>query len=182
MTTTRHTTGSAKTAGPVPPACRTADHRPAARRRTHDARTARWGRRFGPAPAGRAPDPNRVDRSAGGRGPRHRRRASRTVAAADNRRARGQAAMAPARLVSAYRRRHRLADQVATGAARRPGRLDAGRRRSCLPGSVPDPLADPYLLGVAAGAGLGATIVAVSGGSLPLTPPAAFAARSSPLR
>ena len=38
-----------------------------------------------------------------------------------------------------------------------------------------NPLADPYLLGVAAGAGLGATIVAVSGGSLALTPPAAFA-------
>jgi iron complex transport system permease protein len=38
-----------------------------------------------------------------------------------------------------------------------------------------NPLADPYLLGVAAGAGLGATTVVVSGGSLALTPPAAFA-------
>jgi iron complex transport system permease protein len=38
-----------------------------------------------------------------------------------------------------------------------------------------NPLADPYLLGVAAGAGLGATIVVVSGGSLALLPPAAFA-------
>jgi iron complex transport system permease protein len=38
-----------------------------------------------------------------------------------------------------------------------------------------NPLADPYLLGVAAGAGLGATIVVVSGASLALTPPAAFA-------
>jgi len=38
-----------------------------------------------------------------------------------------------------------------------------------------NPLADPYLLGVAAGAGLGATIVIVSGGSPALTPPAAFA-------
>jgi iron complex transport system permease protein len=38
-----------------------------------------------------------------------------------------------------------------------------------------NPLADPYLLGVAAGAGLGATIVVVSGGSPALTPPAAFA-------
>jgi len=38
-----------------------------------------------------------------------------------------------------------------------------------------NPLADPYLLGVAAGAGLGATIVIVSGGSMALTPPAAFA-------
>ena len=38
-----------------------------------------------------------------------------------------------------------------------------------------NPLADPYLLGVAAGAGLGATIVVVSGGNLALTPPAAFA-------
>jgi iron complex transport system permease protein len=37
-----------------------------------------------------------------------------------------------------------------------------------------NPLADPYLLGVAAGAGLGATIVVVSGASLTLTPPAAF--------
>jgi iron complex transport system permease protein len=38
-----------------------------------------------------------------------------------------------------------------------------------------NPLADPYLLGVAAGAGLGATIVIVSGASLALTPPVAFA-------
>ncbi len=38
-----------------------------------------------------------------------------------------------------------------------------------------NPLADPYLLGVAAGAGLGATIVVVSGGNPALTPPAAFA-------
>jgi iron complex transport system permease protein len=42
-------------------------------------------------------------------------------------------------------------------------------------GMFRNPLADPYLLGVAAGAGLGATIVVVSGGSLALTPPAAFA-------
>ena len=38
-----------------------------------------------------------------------------------------------------------------------------------------NPLADPYLLGVAAGGGLGATIVVVSGGSQALLPPAAFA-------
>ncbi len=38
-----------------------------------------------------------------------------------------------------------------------------------------NPLADPYLLGVAAGAGLGATTVVVSSGSAALTPPAAFA-------
>jgi iron complex transport system permease protein len=38
-----------------------------------------------------------------------------------------------------------------------------------------NPLADPYLLGAAAGAGLGATIVIVSGGNMALTPPAAFA-------
>ncbi len=38
-----------------------------------------------------------------------------------------------------------------------------------------NPLADPYLLGVAAGGGLGATIVIVSGGSTALLPPAAFA-------
>ncbi len=37
-----------------------------------------------------------------------------------------------------------------------------------------NPLADPYLLGVAAGAGLGATIVIVTGGSPALLPPAAF--------
>ncbi len=37
-----------------------------------------------------------------------------------------------------------------------------------------NPLADPYLLGVAAGAGLGATIVVVSGVGLAWTPPAAF--------
>ena len=38
-----------------------------------------------------------------------------------------------------------------------------------------NPLADPYLLGVAAGAGLGATIVIVSGANTALTPPVAFA-------
>jgi len=37
-----------------------------------------------------------------------------------------------------------------------------------------NPLADPYLLGVAAGGGLGATIVIVAGGSADLLPPAAF--------
>ncbi len=37
-----------------------------------------------------------------------------------------------------------------------------------------NPLADPYLLGVAAGAGLGATLVVVSGARLTLEPPAAF--------
>jgi iron complex transport system permease protein len=37
-----------------------------------------------------------------------------------------------------------------------------------------NPLADPYLLGVAAGGGLGATIVIVAGGSPELLPPAAF--------
>jgi iron complex transport system permease protein len=38
-----------------------------------------------------------------------------------------------------------------------------------------NPLADPYLLGTAAGGGLGATIVIVAGGSPQLLPPAAFA-------
>src|ERR1700730_7825519 len=38
-----------------------------------------------------------------------------------------------------------------------------------------NPLADPYLLGVAAGGGLGATIVIVAGGSPALLPPAAVA-------
>jgi iron complex transport system permease protein len=38
-----------------------------------------------------------------------------------------------------------------------------------------NPLADPYLLGVAAGGGLGATIVVVSGAGMALLPPAAFA-------
>ncbi|MCJ7725479.1 MAG: iron ABC transporter permease [Acidimicrobiia bacterium] len=37
-----------------------------------------------------------------------------------------------------------------------------------------NPLADPYLLGVAAGAGLGATVVIVGGGASTLIPPAAF--------
>jgi iron complex transport system permease protein len=37
-----------------------------------------------------------------------------------------------------------------------------------------NPLADPYLLGVAAGAGLGATAVIISGGSIALLPVAAF--------
>jgi iron complex transport system permease protein len=38
-----------------------------------------------------------------------------------------------------------------------------------------NPLADPYLLGIAAGAGLGATIVIVTGSRPALLPPAAFA-------
>jgi len=38
-----------------------------------------------------------------------------------------------------------------------------------------NPLADPYLLGVAAGGGLGATAIIVSGGSTDLLPIAAFA-------
>jgi len=38
-----------------------------------------------------------------------------------------------------------------------------------------NPLADPYLLGVAAGAGLGATLIIVGGVSAGLLPPAAFA-------
>jgi len=38
-----------------------------------------------------------------------------------------------------------------------------------------NPLADPYLLGVAAGGGLGATMIIVTGGSPGLLPPAAFA-------
>ena len=62
----------------------------------------------------------------------------RAFAAADRRRARGQAAVASARLGSAARLRHRLADQAAEGRARRPGRLDAGRWRCCLPGHLPE--------------------------------------------
>lgn len=42
-------------------------------------------------------------------------------------------------------------------------------------GTFRNPLADPYLLGVAAGAGLGATLVIAYGGSARLLPPAAFA-------
>ena len=38
-----------------------------------------------------------------------------------------------------------------------------------------NPLADPYLLGVAAGGGLGATMIIITGGSQSLLPPAAFA-------
>jgi cobalamin transport system permease protein len=38
-----------------------------------------------------------------------------------------------------------------------------------------NPLADPYLLGVAAGGGLGATMIIVTGASASLLPPAAFA-------
>ena len=38
-----------------------------------------------------------------------------------------------------------------------------------------NPLADPYLLGVAAGGGLGATIIIIGGASQALLPPAAFA-------
>src|SRR6266851_7033684 len=37
-----------------------------------------------------------------------------------------------------------------------------------------NPLADPYLLGVAAGGGLGATMIIIAGGSPALLPPAAF--------
>jgi len=42
-----------------------------------------------------------------------------------------------------------------------------------------NPLADPYLLGVAAGGGLGATMIIISGGSQALLPPAAFAGASA---
>ncbi len=42
-----------------------------------------------------------------------------------------------------------------------------------------NPLADPYLLGVAAGGGLGATIVIVAGGSSALLAPAAFTGAAS---
>ena len=42
-----------------------------------------------------------------------------------------------------------------------------------------NPLADPYLLGVAAGGGLGATIIIISGAGQPLLPPAAFAGASA---
>jgi iron complex transport system permease protein len=38
-----------------------------------------------------------------------------------------------------------------------------------------NPLADPYLLGVAAGGGLGATLIIITGGSQVMLPPAAFA-------
>jgi iron complex transport system permease protein len=38
-----------------------------------------------------------------------------------------------------------------------------------------NPLADPYLLGVAAGGGLGATVIIIAGASQALLPPAAFA-------
>ena len=54
------------------------------------------------------------------------------------------------------------------------GSMQAGGGAS-YQGIFRNPLADPYLLGVAAGAGLGATIVVVSGLSLAWTPPAAFA-------
>jgi iron complex transport system permease protein len=37
-----------------------------------------------------------------------------------------------------------------------------------------NPLADPYLLGIAAGAGLGATVVIISGGATQVLPPVAF--------
>jgi iron complex transport system permease protein len=42
-----------------------------------------------------------------------------------------------------------------------------------------NPLADPYLLGVAAGGGLGATLIIITGGSQSLLPPAAFAGASA---
>jgi iron complex transport system permease protein len=42
-----------------------------------------------------------------------------------------------------------------------------------------NPLADPYLLGVAAGGGLGATVIIISGGSQALLPLAAFAGASA---
>ena len=43
-----------------------------------------------------------------------------------------------------------------------------------------NPLADPYLLGVAAGAGLGATAVIISGGSPALLPARRVRAAGSP--
>ena len=42
-----------------------------------------------------------------------------------------------------------------------------------------NPLADPYLLGVAAGGGLGATMIIITGASQALLPPAAFAGASA---
>ena len=43
-----------------------------------------------------------------------------------------------------------------------------------------NPLADPYLLGVAAGGGLGATLVIVTGGSPALSPRPPSSARRAP--
>jgi iron complex transport system permease protein len=67
-----------------------------------------------------------------------------------------------------------VADPYAASRVGRDRRCDAGRGRAAYQGVFRNPLADPYLLGVAAGAGLGATVVIVSGGPSQALPTAAF--------
>ena len=139
----------------------------------------RWPRRRAELPAGRHRS-GRADRAgqrrAAGRGARrHRGRPGRAVAPAGPGRDRGQAAVASAprgpALDTAIVWQIRL-PRVVLGVL--VGSMLAGGG-AAYQGIFRNPLADPYLLGVAAGAGLGATIVVVSGGSLALEPPAAFA-------
>jgi iron complex transport system permease protein len=190
MTTTRHTTGSAKTAGPVPPAAvqpaavQPATVQPATvQPATGQPPAATWT--TGAQPVG-------ADDSA------RRLRAGRPIlvasivllAAVVIGIAVGPAGLSPQQIIDALAARlpwHPHVSVPPIDAAivwqiRLPrvllgvlvGSMLAGGG-AAYQGVFRNPLADPYLLGVAAGAGLGATIVAVSGGSLALTPPAAFA-------
>ena len=77
--------------------------------------------------------------------------------------------------VSAVNVGHGLAGAHAAGGPGGARRRHARRQRGRLPRWVRNPLADPYLLGVAAGGGLGATLIIVTGAPAALLPPAAFA-------
>ena len=115
----------------------------------------------------------RRGRGRGRRGGRARDRA-RSALVARRRRARAARPAHPS--LDRAADRDRRADPAAAGGARPAGR----RARSSLCGAsyqgvFRNPLADPYLLGAAAGAGLGVTLVIVGRGRRPAT-------RSAPLR
>jgi iron complex transport system permease protein len=186
MTTTRNTNGSAATAGPVPAAPTTAGPVPAAPAMSGPAAPA------APAVGAVGPQPVPANGAAG------RLRPGRPIllasavllAAVVIGIAVGPAGLSPQQIVDALASRLPWHPHVSVTALdadivweiRLPrvmlgvlvGSMLAGGG-AAYQGIFRNPLADPYLLGVAAGAGLGATIVAVSGGSLALTPPAAFA-------
>ena len=191
MTTTRNTTGSAATAGPVPAAPAPTAPAPAAPA-TAGPVSAAFAVPAAPAVGAVGAQPAPADDAAG------RLRPGRPIliasavllAAVVIGIAVGPAGLSPQQIVDALASRlpwHPHVSVPPLDAAivwqiRLPrvmlgvlvGSMLAGGG-AAYQGIFRNPLADPYLLGVAAGAGLGATIVAASGGSLALTPPAAFA-------
>jgi iron complex transport system permease protein len=210
MTATRHTTGSAKTAGPVPPAVAqpttrqpttgqpTTGQPPAATPATAPQHVAARPTGAELAEAGALAASSVGTQPVGADDSARRLRAGRPVliasivllAAVVIGIAVGPAGLSPQQIIDALAARlpwHPHVSVPPIDAAivwqiRLPrvllgvlvGSMLAGGG-AAYQGVFRNPLADPYLLGVAAGAGLGATIVAVSGGSLALTPPAAFA-------